>query len=310
MGIAEVIPGVSGGTIAFISGIYEQLIDSVKSITDIITEPSLILKPKILWSRISGGFLMRLLVGMILGLIVGVFGISYLLEQYPEPLWGFFFGLILASVLYLLEQIKPLQTVQFLFLVLGAVIALAIVSLTPAEGNASLLMVFFSGTIAICALVLPGISGSFILLLMGMYTVVIPAVKDVLSMQDLSKLSIVLVFILGCILGLTLFTKLLHWLLHKHKKNTFSLMTGFMLGSLYKIWPWRNPIQLMHRDTQSLVGWSAEQFDPTRLQHFRVLIEQNVLPSSYWGQPRVLWVGIALLAGFLSVWLLSRMESS
>ncbi len=309
MGIAEVIPGVSGGTIAFISGIYERLIDSIKNITGLVMEPSLLLNPKELWKRIDGGFLSMVFGGMLLGLVVGIFGISYLLEHYPEPLWGFFFGLILASVVYLLGEIKPLNLSNYIAVIIGAIIAYMIVTVAPAEGTGSLVFVFIAGAIAICALVLPGVSGSFILLLMGMYSIIIPAVKDVLSMNDLSKLSLIVVFGLGCVTGLFLFSRLIHWLLNNYKNNTLALMTGFMLGSLYKIWPWRNPVSLMDRDSHALVQWTSDQFDLSRLHDFRVLVEQNVMPGDYWGEPRTMLAIVGAVVGMVVVLGLSKMEA-
>ncbi len=308
MGVAEVIPGVSGGTIAFITGIYGRLIDAIRSITGILVQPRLLLKPKQLWAHVDGWFLLWVLFGMLSGLCVGIFGVSYLLQHYPEPLWAFFFGLIAASIVYLLRMIRPIHVVQYLSLAIGACVGLLIVLLSPSEGSTSLPFVFLAGSIAICALVLPGISGSFILLLMGMYSTVIPAVKDVLSMQDLGKWPIVLVFGLGCIVGLSLFARLVHWLLARHKKTTLALMTGFMVGSLYKIWPWRNPVRLMDRESQSIVIWTKAQFDPQVLEKYRIIVEKNVLPANYWGEAHLFWVLIAVVLGSSTVLLLSKLE--
>ena len=308
MGIAEVIPGVSGGTIAFISGVYERLISSIKKITSLPGSPRLIWQPKKLWTHIDGAFLIKLLGGMIGGLAVGVFVVSYLLEHYPEPLWGFFFGLILASIMYLLQAIKPLDLGNYLSVFMGAFVAIVIVSITPSQGSESLVAVFGAGAIAICALILPGISGSFILLLMGMYSIVIPAVKDVISLKDLDKGSLVVVFGLGCLVGLSLFARLIDWLLQRHRNNTLAMMIGFMLGSLVKIWPWRNPVLLMDRSSLSIQEWSKSLYDQSQITDFRVLLEKNVLPADYWGDAGTVYVIPAFLLGLLAVYFLSRLD--
>jgi len=173
MGVAEVIPGVSGGTIAFITGIYEKLLNTIKAFGPGLISDFKLDGVKGVWSAINGNFLVMLLGGMALGVIVGVFAISYLLEVYPPIVWAFFFGLIIASAIYIARQITNWRIGEFLLLVIGAAIAYTITIVTPANGSESLPFVFICGAIAISALILPGISGSFILLLMGMYTYIV-----------------------------------------------------------------------------------------------------------------------------------------
>lgn len=290
MGIAEAIPGVSGGTIAFITGIYERLLNAISKILD----------PKIIstlrseglaaaWERIDGWFLLQLVGGMVGGLIIATFSISTLLEQYPPAIWAFFFGLILASALYVGKQVKRWSLTEIALFVFGTIFAYGLTVLNPLGGSTAPLFVFLAGAIAISALILPGISGSFILVLLGMYTVILTAVKELLS-GDTTHLFTVGVFALGCLAGLALFSKLLSYTFKKFPDPTFALLTGFMLGSLNKIWPWRNALTFR---TNS----SGEQVP---------LLEQNVLPASYQGDPIVFAVIIATLLGIILVFAMER----
>lgn len=308
MGIAEVIPGVSGGTIAFITGIYEKLINSIKAFN-----PSLIATWrsggfKAVWTAIQGNFLMMLGMGMVAGFVLGVFGVTHLLEQYPAPVWGFFFGLILASCIYVAKQIDHWDVSKIIALIIGAVVAYGITVLTPAEGSTHPLMLFVAGMIAISALILPGISGSFMLLLMGMYTIVLPAIKNVLKDQDMASLQIVLIFAAGCLVGITGFSRVLSWLLDKYRYITFAVLTGFMLGSLNKIWPWRNISEVLIKDTGAkMMITDASQLSRLPEDGYKILSENNVLPALYQSaEPYVLATIIAAIVGFAAVLLLDK----
>lgn len=240
MGIAEVIPGVSGGTIAFISGIYNQLLDTIKAILSF--EPFLAFKEKGwkgLWSKINGDFMLYLLLGMAGGLVLGVFVITHLMDNYPIPLWSFFFGLIIASTWFIAKQIPSWNLTNIGLFVFGTVLAYLYTVVSPTNGIEALWFVFISGTIAISALLLPGISGSFILLLLGMYAFVVGSVKNLLIDFNTSYLYVVIVFALGCLLGLATFSRFLSWLFKIYPNQTLALLTGFMLGSLNKVWPWK-----------------------------------------------------------------------
>lgn len=312
MGIAEVIPGVSGGTIAFITGIYERLINAIKTFNPKLLTTLKNEGVKGVWTAIDGNFLAMLAVGMAFGFVTGVFGVTYLLEEYPAPVWGFFFGLIMASCIYIAKQIPSWDIKKIISLIIGFIIAFGITILTPAEGSDHPLMVFVAGMIAICALILPGISGSFMLLLMGMYTIVLPAVKNLLKNQDVSSLSTVLIFAVGCLVGIMGFSRVLSWLLDKHKYTTFALLTGFMLGSLNKIWPWRNISEILVKDTAEIIKVN----DVSSLSNygedaFKILSEQNVMPSAYqMSDPLVMVSLIAMLLGFVSVLLLDRFNTN
>ncbi len=294
MGMAEVVPGVSGGTIAFVTGIYERLLNAITSVgpglVGVYREGGV----RAVWLEIQGPFLLNLVVGMLAGLVFGVFAISYLLEAYPPIIWAFFFGLILASVWYIGRLVKPWSAVPVVAFVVGLGTALAIVTGAPAGGNTALWFVFLSGAIAISALLLPGISGSFVLLLLGMYGYIIPTVKSALSGGGSEAWTILVVFALGCLTGLVTFSRVLSWLFAKYPQPTLALLTGFMLGSLYKLWPWREV-------TRYLTDDSGQQIlDDHGLP--KILQEAPVSPAAYelaTGLPS--YAPLALLAILLGV---------
>ncbi len=300
MGIAEVIPGVSGGTIAFITGIYEQLLNSIKAFG-----PSLFTDFQEggiagIWKSINGNFLVLLLTGMAIGVIIGVFGVSHLLENYPPLIWAFFFGLIISSTIYIGKQIERWDWKNILSLIIGAIVAYGITVLTPAEGSTSLLFVFFCGMIAISALILPGISGSFILLMLGMYSyIVTETVKPALKTFATDKLLVMGVFAIGCLTGLMTISRILSWTFNHYRSLTLSVLTGFMMGSLNKIWPWRNPVEWLRDAAGNVI---IEEGIPKK-----ILLEENVFPSGYENDPMVLGVVLLMILGFLSVFLIERL---
>ena len=235
MGAADIVPGVSGGTIAFITGIYQELIDSIGSIGPKTLR--ILFKEGVVaaWNSINATFLLVLMLGILTSVFTLSKMISHLLHTYPELLWSFFFGLILVSALHVGRTITQWRMSAVVNLVLGVVVAFGITSFSPAQIPLNPINLFLAGCIAICAMVLPGISGSFILLLMGMYAHVIGAVKSL----DVVNLGI---FAAGCLVGILAFTRLLSWFLHHYKNATLALLTGFMLGSLNKIWPWKQTL--------------------------------------------------------------------
>jgi len=288
MGIAEVIPGVSGGTLAFITGIYERLINAIKNMLSPQPFQELLRGDlRSFWRIVDGQFLLLLLAGMALGIIVGVLGVSHLMETYPVLLWAFFFGLIIASALLIGRQVQSWTPGRILALLLATAAAYWITILDPGQGSESLLMIFLSGAIAISALILPGISGSFILLLMGMYTIVIPTVKEALSTFSSEAITLLLIFGLGCLVGLATFSRLLSWTFRQFPDFTLAVLTGFMIGSLNKIWPWRNV--LSYRSNSD-----GEQ-EP--------LLEKSVLPAHYEGDPMLYTALGLMLLGFFSIYL-------
>lgn len=295
MGVAEAIPGVSGGTIAFISGIYERILNCIKAFTPALWTTFKKEGVSGVWKAIDGNFLVFLLGGMAVGLIGGVFGITYLMEHHPIPIWSFFFGLIIASSIFIAKDIPRWRGGEIIGLLIGGGIAFAITILPMGHQSESLLFVFFSAILAISALMLPGISGSFVLLLLGMYDYILGSVRAVLSGMDTSALLVCSVFAMGCLTGLLTFARVLSWLFQHYRTVTFAVMVGFMLGSLNKIWPWRIP-------TQTYTTHSGK---------VKVMAEQNLLPFDYEAatqQSAYLWLAIALMiVGLLLVFMIEKL---
>jgi len=236
MGGADVVPGVSGGTIAFVTGIYEELLDSIRSLDLHSLGLLKTLKIKEFWEHINGNFLITLFAGIFISLFSLVRLISYLMVHEPIELWSFFFGLILASAILVFRKIRKWNAGVVLAAITGAIIAFYITTFAPAETDNSLIYIFLSGMLAICAMILPGISGSFILLILGKYEYVINAVKDI-------KIDVILVFGAGCTVGLIVFSRLISWVLHRFHNVTIAVLSGFMIGSLNKIWPWKEVLE-------------------------------------------------------------------
>lgn len=309
MGMAEVIPGVSGGTIAFITGIYEKLINTIKAFGPGLLSTLKKEGVKGLWKEINGSWLIVLLTGMVIGLGIGVAAITHILEVYPAPLWSFFFGLILASAIYIAKQVKKWKMGEIISLMIGVIVAYGITVLTPAEGSTELWFVFLSGSIAISALILPGVSGSFILLLMGMYFTVIGSVKNLFSTFSSESFTIVVVFALGCIVGLTTFSRVLSWTFKKFKYQTLAVLTGFMLGSLNKIWPWRKPSLGLDEKTGNIISIETGM----NLEEIKVLKELKLSPQLYESEvgPSYLLICIILcIIGFASVFVMEKLDKT
>ena len=267
MGGADVIPGVSGGTIAFITGIYDELINSLKAID--LTTLQLLVKLKIdeAWNRVNGTFLLAILGGIITSLLSLANLMTYLLKAFPIQTWSFFMGLILVSSMLIFRDIKKWNLGVMIATVVGAVIAYTITVLSPAETPTDLPFIFFCGALAICAMILPGISGAFILLLIGKYEYMIT------SLTNFNWL-VILVFASGCVVGLTLFSKVLGWVLQHYRFQTVGMLAGFMLGSLNKVWPWK--VVVAYRIDQS--GNQIPAFDKSVLPfHYYEVTGNNPL---------------------------------
>lgn len=310
MGVAEIIPGVSGGTIAFITGIYERLLEAIsgvgpKQITAFKEDGV-----KGVWSSLDGNFILFLVLGMGLGIVAGTFGVSYFLENYPEPLWAFFFGLIIASVLYILGKVEQFNWKMFVLFVIGVLVAYIMTAMYPMTGSENLLYLFMAGMIAICALILPGVSGSFMLLILGVYTVIITTLKNFLSAPSMDGLVTISVFALGCLFGLLTFSKVVSYFFKTYNNGTLSVLAGFMVGSIHKIWPWRNPAILFDKES----GQHIEKVDLSKVgemlhsDNYKVVMDSNVLPSEYFADPKTGLVIIAGLIGFFLVFILSRID--
>lgn len=232
MGASDVVPGVSGGTIAFITGIYEELIDSIKSIDLEAVKLLFSLKIKDFWKKINGDFLVVVFSGILISIFTLANLLEFLLINYPVFIWSFFFGLVVASAIYILSDIKGVSLKVILSFLTGFALAFWITMITPAQSTEAYWFVFLSGSLAICAMILPGISGSFILLLLGKYQFILNAVSEF-------KISILGIFLVGAVIGLIAFSNILSWLLKKFRYETIAVLAGFMGGSLNKIWPWK-----------------------------------------------------------------------
>ena len=283
MGAADVVPGVSGGTIAFISGIYEELIGSINQISPKLLKTLKDSGLQAAWTQVNGNFLLSLLLGIAVSVVSLAKVIRHLLENQPILIWSFFFGLVLASIIYVGKKISRWYLGTIVLMLLGGVLAYYITTLTPQEAEVTYPFVFLSGALAICAMILPGISGSFILLLLGMY-------KPVLDAIHYRDFGLIAVLMAGAVIGLLSFSKLLKWLFDHYENLTLALLTGFIIGSLNKIWPWKEVIQ------SELINGKL-----------KILKEKSVSPFSYEGDAQL---GMAILfgvIGFVFILLLERM---
>lgn len=232
MGAANVIPGVSGGTIALLTGIFNELIDSLNAIMSISTWKLLIKGNfKEFWNTINGTFLLWLAIGVIISVFSLAKLMEYVLAHHPVQTWAFFFGLIVVSAIFLLCDIKEWKGLDVIWLVLGVALGAFICLMSPTETTSDLWFIAVCGAIAICTMILPGISGSFILVLFGKYEYIMKAVSEL-------NIPVLLVFALGCVIGIVAFSKFLHWLIGKYEKQTLLVLIGFTIGALVKVWPW------------------------------------------------------------------------
>jgi putative membrane protein len=289
MGAADVVPGVSGGTIAFITGIYEEFLETISNLNFGLIKIWRKEGFKAMWEKMNGRFLLAIFLGVGISVVSLAKILEYLLENHDILLWSFFFGLILASVWLVGKSINKWNVLNISGLILGAVTAYIITITSPASGSESLLYIFICGAIAICAMILPGISGSFILLLLGAYTTVLGSVSgllDALKAKDWGALTsnglTMAVFMIGCVFGLIAFSKLLNWLFKKSKNLIIAILTGFLIGSLNKIWPWKET-------TLWGIDRHGEEIP---------IIQQNILPGQYTtlsGEPNQFIVAIMLM---------------
>lgn len=241
MGAADVIPGVSGGTIAFITGIYDQFVGSLNNIDSSAVKMLFKGKFKELWNHINGTFLVSLFIGILISVVSLAKLMQYLLTWHPIETWAFFFGLIIASVIFIGKGVKKWRAKDYLLYLAGILLGVVICTLSPTSTPEALWFIFITGAIAICAMILPGISGSFILLILGKYKYIMGVISDLTSGINITEnIIIIAVFGIGCVVGLLSFSKFLHWLLAKYKRQTILVMVGFITGSLVKVWPWSN----------------------------------------------------------------------
>ncbi len=282
MGAADVVPGVSGGTIAFITGIYEELLNTINSVNLNALKKLKTEGLKGFWKHINGNFIVALFLGIGISIASLAKLITYLMANQAVLLWSFFFGLILASIYLVGKKVSKWNIPKVIGLAIGTAVAFYITLLPPMENPDALWYVFLSGAIAICAMILPGISGSFILLLLGSYQLVLTSIKDF-------KIGIIAVFGAGCIVGLLSFSKLLSWMFKKYHDLTIAILTGFLVGSLNKIWPWKFTVSNRTNSHGEIVPF----------------IQENVLPSNFEGDTQIV---LALVIAFIGLGLILVLE--
>jgi putative membrane protein len=287
MGGADVVPGVSGGTIAFISGIYEELINSLKSIDLANIKLLFSGKFKQFWTAINGNFLLVLFSGIIISIKSLASLMTYLMDTHPIELWSFFWGLIVISSIVVLRQIKQWNVKVIFIGLLGVVIAFFVTSLSPSQTGDNMFMVFISGFLGISAMILPGISGAFILLILGKYKMIIGALSDL-------DFVIIGVFILGAIVGILTLVRAIAWLLNKYHDLAVAVLAGFMMGSLNKIWPWKEVLEYR-------VNSHGEQVP---------FLDRNIFPNEFYqitGQdPLIIQAVLFMAIGFFIVVVLEK----
>ncbi|SDE58763.1 putative membrane protein [Pricia antarctica] len=284
MGAADVVPGVSGGTIAFISGIYEELITSINNVNLSLFKTWKKNGFKAAWTQLNGNFLLALFLGIFISLFSLATLVSWLLENEPILLWSFFFGLVVASVFFVGKEIENWTIVTSIALLIGAAIAYYITTLPPSGNSESLPYLFLSGALAVCAMILPGISGAFILVLLGSYKTILDAVHE-------RNITLIAVVGAGAIFGLLSFAKLLKWMFNNHKDITLAVLTGFILGSLNKIWPWKRILE-----TRTI----GEK---------EIIIDENVSPFAFEGDNQLIYALIVAIIGFSLIFILERTAS-
>ena len=280
MGAADVVPGVSGGTIAFIVGIYEELIDSIKSINGATLKLLFTGRFSAFWKAVNANFLLSIITGIGISIFSLAKIITYLLVYHPILVWSFFFGLVMASTWFVSKDIKQWNWKTIISFIIGAVVAFYITVATPAETPTHLFFIFLCGAIAICAMILPGISGSFILVLLGKYFYIMEAVKTF-------NIPVMLVFMAGATVGITSFSRILSYALRKLHDITIAVLAGFMLGSLNKVWPWKETIET-YTDSHGVI---------------KPLVEANILPN----QLLLEATGLMIL-GFFLVYFLEKLS--
>ena len=233
MGIADAIPGISGGTIALLLGIYEELIGSISNFNINLFQNLKNKGIKYCWNKINGNFLLSLISGVLLSLVSFVKIFSILIEKYPLFIWSFFLGLILATLFVINRNIKKWDIANFILIFIFAFLTILLSIINPSiSENINLFYVLICGIIASSAMILPGISGSLILVILGVYTLIINALNNL-------EYNIILVFLIGCLIGIINFSKIIKWLFHNYRDYTFSIMLGLVIGSIHTVWPWR-----------------------------------------------------------------------
>ncbi|GAA4818708.1 DUF368 domain-containing protein [Litoribaculum gwangyangense] len=286
MGAADAVPGVSGGTIAFISGIYEELINTISNVNIALVKILLSKGFMAFWKQLNGNFIVALLTGIIISFVSFMKLAKYLLENHPVLIWSFFFGLILASIYFVAKQITKWNLATIFTLIIGTVIAFYLSKLPSLAANDNPWFLFLAGAIAICAMILPGISGSFILIILGAYKTLSDAIHDF----DFKK---IIVFAGGALVGLLSFSHVLKWLFKNYHNATLALLTGFIFGSLNKVWPWKKTLT-WHIDSKGIKY---------------PLLQESVSPFNFGDNNQILFAIFLMVFGFLTIFILEKIGS-
>jgi putative membrane protein len=314
MGAADAVPGVSGGTIAFISGIYEELIDTISNINLSLLKTLRNDGLASFWSALNGNFLTALLFGIVISFVSFMRLAKYLIEYHPVLIWSFFFGLIIASIYFVGRQIKKWQIGTVLALILGAAIAFSISLLPSSANNEHPLFLFVSGALAICAMILPGISGSFILVILGAYKTLSDAFHDF----DIKR---IFIFATGALVGLLSFSHVLKWLFKHYNNVTLAVLTGFIFGSLNKVWPWKITEMVMDKATGNVIpmadisdlgNLALYQQQIKDFESLKVVTEKSVSAFNYSQlnnniDSQLIPAILLMIAGFLTIFILEKL---
>lgn len=316
MGAADAVPGVSGGTIAFISGIYEELITTISGVNLDLLKTLRKSGFAVFWTQLNGNFLLALLTGIIISFVSFMRLAKFLIEQHPVLIWSFFFGLIVASIFFVGKQIQRWHLGTIVALVFGTLVAFYITTLPSMANNDSSIFLFFAGALAICAMILPGISGSFILVILGAYK----TLSDALHAFDFKRIAI---FAFGAVIGLLSFSRILKWLFNNYKNTTLAVLTGFIFGSLNKIWPWKETLTVLEKTTgiripiKKITDFGTLEVYQRQINDFdtfKMISEKSISPFRYSeinnGMDAQLIFAIGLMiVGFLTIFILEKVGS-
>ena len=298
MGAADVVPGVSGGTIAFISGIYEELIESIDKISLDVFKVFKKEGFKTAWKSINGNFLLALFSGIAISILSLAKLIKWLLHNEPVLLWSFFFGLVLASILYIAKQINGWSVKLIVAIIITSILSYFITLAEPFASPDSPFYLLFCGFIAIIAMILPGVSGAFILLILGAYQTAIDTINNLVEGLTTGNMSLFkdafinfILLAVGAIIGIKVFSKALNWMFKHHKNLTLAILTGFMIGSLNKIWPWKEILK-------TRINSKGEEV---------TLLDKSILPSSYDGDNQIVMALLFIVIGFAAILILESL---
>ncbi|MCF6308134.1 MAG: DUF368 domain-containing protein [Flavobacteriaceae bacterium] len=317
MGAADAVPGVSGGTIAFISGIYEELVTTISNVNLSLFKTLKSDGFSAFWKQLNGNFIIALLTGISISFVSFMRLAKYLIENHPIFIWSFFFGLIIASILYIGKQINTWNIKVVISIIIGAVVAYYITTIPALGTNENPYFLFIAGAIAICAMILPGISGSFILVILGAYKTLSDAMHDF----EFQKLAI---FFSGAIVGLLSFSRLLKWLFKNYENTTLAVLTGFIVGSLNKIWPWKETLSVFSKKTgKELAFQEVSDFGTLSVmsesvndfESYKTVLEKSVSPFRFSEinnniDSQLLFALIFMILGFLTIFILEKTAST